>query len=152
MSIATMFAPDHVRHEGVRPIHIYLLRLFYFLIAAFVGFEAWSTLLTHEGPWNHTVALTWCFFAGYSTLSILGLFRPLRMLPIMLLVLLYKSLWLIVVAVPLWRAGTMAGNPAEEMAGVFMWIPVLVLVLPWGYVWRTYLRPSRAPRAPSPIS
>lgn len=143
MSMATMFAPDHMRYEGVRPINIYLLRLFYFLIAAFVGYEAWSTLLTHEGAWNHTVALTWCFFAGYSTLSILGLFKPLRLLPIMLLVLLYKSLWLIVVAVPLWRAGTMAGNPAEEMAGVFMWIPVLFVVVPWGYVWRTYVRSEK---------
>ena len=140
MSISTMFAPDHLRHEGVRPINIYLLRLFYFLIAVFVGSEAWLTLFRQQEPWNHTVALTWCFFAGYATLSILGLFHPLRMLPIMLLVLLYKTLWLLEVAVPLWRAGTMAGNPAEEMAGVFMWIPVLFLVIPWGYVWRVYVK------------
>ena len=139
MSIATMFAPDHARYEGVRPINIYLLRLFFFLIAAFVGSEAYLTLLRHEGAWNHTVALTWCVFAAYSTLSVLGLFKPLRFLPIMLFVLLYKSFWLLAVAVPLWRTGTMAGNPAEEMAGVFMWIPVLFLVIPWGYVWRTYV-------------
>lgn len=146
MSFRTMFAPDHARYEGVRPINIYLLRLFYFLIAAFVGSEAWSTLINHQGAWNHTVALTWCVFAAYSTLSVIGLFRPLRMLPIMLFVLVYKSLWLIVVAFPLWRAGTMAGNPAEEMAGVFMWIPVLFPVIPWGYVWRTLLRPTRKER------
>lgn len=140
MSIKTIFAPDHLRYEGVRPINIYLLRLFFFLIAVFVGSEAWLTLINHQGAWNHTVALTWCVFAAYSTLSIIGLFRPLRMLPIMLFVLIYKSLWLIVVAVPLWRSGTMTGNPAEEMAGVFMWVPVLFLVIPWRYVWQTYVR------------
>lgn len=140
MSLKTMFAPDHVRYEGVRPINIHLLRLFYLLIAVFVGSEAWLALIRHQGAWNHTVALTWCVFAAYSTLSIIGLFRPLRMLPIMLFVLLYKSLWLLTVAVPLWRSGSMAGDPAEEMAGVFMWIPVLYLVIPWGHVWRVFIK------------
>jgi hypothetical protein len=32
-----LFTPDHDRYEGVRPINIYLLRLFYFLMAAFVA-------------------------------------------------------------------------------------------------------------------
>jgi hypothetical protein len=141
MSIRSMFTPDHVRYEGVRPINIYLLRLFFFLIAAFVGSEAWLALINHQGPWDHIRALTWCVFAAYSTLSVLGLLHPLRMLPIMLFVVLYKGLWVLAVAVPLWRAGTMAGNPAEEMAGVFMWVPVLFLVVPWGYVWRTFVRP-----------
>ena len=35
----------------------------------------------------------------------------------------YKTLWVIVVAYPLWRAGALAGSPAEEMAHIFVWAP-----------------------------
>ena len=44
------------------------------------------------------------------------------------------------VAYPLWRAGTLAGSPAEELTGVFLWTPLLVLTVPWGYVYREYVR------------
>jgi hypothetical protein len=61
------------------------------------------------------------------------------MLPIMLFMIFYKVLWLLVVALPLWRAGTLAGSTAE-MASVFVWVWVPVVAVPWGYVARSYLR------------
>ena len=51
----------------------------------------------------------------------------------------YKLLWLGVVAYPLWRAGTLAGSPAEDLTYVFLWVPLPIVAVPWGYVWRTYL-------------
>ena len=95
--IARLFTPDHVSYDGVRPVNVYLLRLFYFLMAAFVGTDAWRTVLTQAGPWDHT-------------------------------------------ALPLWYAGTLAASPANEMALTFLWVWVPVLAVPWGYVWRTYVR------------
>ena len=140
MSIATLFTPDHERHDGVRPFNIWMLRVFYFLMAAFVATDAWRTLLTHEGPWDHVRAVAWCVWATYPTLAVLGLIHPLRMLPIMFVTIGYKLLWLVFIALPLWRAGTLAGSPAEEMAKVFAWTPVLMAVVPWGYAYRTYVR------------
>jgi hypothetical protein len=145
MSITSIFAPDHERYEGVRPIQIWLLRLLYFLMAAFVATDAWRTLLTHEGSWNHVGAVAFCVWATYPTLAILGLIHPLRMLPIMLFTIGYKALWLIFVAWPLWRAGTLAGSPAEAMTYVFLWIPLPIIAVPWTYVFRTYIKwPKRA--------
>jgi hypothetical protein len=145
-SIARLFTPDRVRYEGVRPVNVYLLRLFYFLMAAFVGTDAWRTVLTQEGPWDHTRAAAWCMWVAYPTLSVLGLVHPLRMLPIMLFVIFYKTLWLAVVAFPLWSAGTLAASPANEMALTFLWVWVPVLAVPWGYVWRTYVRVAEPDR------
>lgn len=142
-SFARLLTPDNGRYEGVRPINVYALRLFYFLMAAFVGTDAWRTILGHQGPWDHTRAVAWCVWAAYPTLSVLGLLHPLRMLPIMLFMLFmifYKTLWLVVVAYPLWHAGTLAASPANEMAHVFVWVWVPALAVPWGYVWRTYVR------------
>ena len=139
MSIAQIFQPDHDHYEGVRPINIYMLRIFYFLMAAFVATDAWRTLFAHVGAWDRFRAMAFCVWAAYPTLAVLGLIHPLRMLPLMLFMILYKSLWLIVVAYPLWRAGTLAGSPAEAMTRAFIGVPVAMLAVPWGYVFRQYV-------------
>jgi hypothetical protein len=66
------------------------------------------------------------------------------MLPIMIFMVAYKLLWLAVVAYPLWRAGTLQGSPAEGLAGTFLSSQVAILVIPWKYVFRTYvMRPHK---------
>ena len=146
MSFLTrIFTPDHARYEGVRPINIYLLRTLYFMMAAFVATSAWRTIVTHDGPWDPVRAAAWCVWVAYPTLSVLGLLHPLRMLPIILFMILYKTLWLVVVALPMWQAGTLAGSTAGAMARDFSWLWIPVIAIPWGYVLRTFVRPS--PRA-----
>src|SRR5688572_3538967 len=130
MSIKTIFAPDFVRYEGVRPINVYALRLLYFLMAAFVATDAWRTIITHEGDWDRFRAMALCVWAAYPTLAILGLIHPLRMLPIMLFTVFYKSLWLLIVAYPLWQAGTLAGSPEETMTRAFIGTPLFILAIP----------------------
>ena len=141
MALARILSPDFERYEGVRPIQIYGLRTLYFLMAAFVGTDAWARLITHEGPWDHVRAVAWCVWAAYPTMAVLGFLQPLRMLPILLFMIFYKTLWLVFVAYPLWSTGTLAGSPAEEMAGIFVWAPPLAVFVPWGYVWRRFVLP-----------
>ncbi|MEP7149438.1 MAG: hypothetical protein ABI857_11205 [Acidobacteriota bacterium] len=137
--IKYIFTPNLEHYEGVRPINIYLLRMFYFLMASFVATDAWMAIINHEGPWDRFRAMSLCVWAAYATLGILGLIHPLKMLPIMLFMIFYKSLWLIVVALPLWKEGTLASSPAAEMAGVFMMVPVAMIAVPWIYVFKTYV-------------
>ena len=47
------------------------------------------------------------------------------------------------VAYPLWQAGTFWGTPTGELAGSFLGLPLLALVVSWGYAWRTYVLGSR---------
>jgi hypothetical protein len=143
MTVPYVFRSDAGRYEGVRPVHIYLLRTLFVLMFLFVGYDAWSYLLNHEGAWDPMKAAAWSMFASYSLLSILGVLRPLKMLPLVLFVIVYKSTWLFFVAWPLWKAGTLAGSPAEGMAKVFMWIPLAIVVVPWKYVLDTYVLKRR---------
>ena len=142
MTITSIFRSDRARYEGVRPIQVYLLRFGYLLMVVFVATNSWITLLNREGDWTPMRVLAFSVWAAYPTLAVLGLIHPLRMLPIMLFTIFYKSLWLIFYAYPEWRAGTLAG-PALEIARSFMGVPVLILAVPWGYVWRTYVLPQR---------
>lgn len=137
--IVRLFKPDFTRHEGVRPVNIYLLRALYFLMATFLAFDVWSYVLNHKGYWQSQEGMAWSVWAAFSTLAILGVFHPLKMLPILLLEVFYKSMWLLVVAYPLWRAGALAGSPAEGMSYVFIPVIVVILIIPWGYVFKTYV-------------
>lgn len=89
------------KYNGVWPIKIYVLKLFFLLMFLFAAKDAWIELTTHEGQWNPEIAIAWCSIAAYTTLSILGVFHTLKMLPIMLFMFLYRGLWLYFVAYPL---------------------------------------------------
>jgi hypothetical protein len=151
--IASFFAPDP-RHDGVRPVQLWGLRLFFFLMLVAVTPTAWSVLLAHQGPWDPLHAVTWTVWATYPALALFGLFRPLRWLPLMFFTIGYKALFLALVAYPLWRAGTLWGTPTGEIAGSFLPLPLLAAVVPWGYAWRTYFAPpwlrNRARAASAP--
>jgi hypothetical protein len=140
INLRNIFTPNFERYEGVRPINIHLLRVLYFLMLVFIASEAWTTILSHQGPWDHVRAVAWCVWAAYTSLAVFGLINPLRWLPIVIFMIFYKTLWLIVVAYPLWRSGTLAGSPADEMAHVFIAAPFLVVIVPWKYVFEKYVR------------
>jgi hypothetical protein len=142
--IKYVFSPNDSKYEGVRPINIYLLRVLYFLMFAFVGLDSWRSIIAHAGPWDHVRAVAWCVWVAYPTLSFFGIFHPLRWLPIVVFMIFYKVLWVVVVAYPLWRVGTLAGSPADEMAHVFIGAPVVALFVPWGYVFRHFVLGSKA--------
>jgi hypothetical protein len=142
--IKYIFTPNYEKYEGVRPINIYLLRLIYFLMLIGVATDAWSGIFTHQGPWDHHRAMNTAVWAAYTTLGFFGLINPLRWLPIVIFMIFYKTLWLIMVALPLWKAGALAGSPAEEMARVYMGAPLIILFVPWIYVFKNYVMWSKS--------
>jgi hypothetical protein len=139
MSLAAAFKPDYEHYEGVRPIQILLLRIGYVLVLGFVGYRSWTGLLNHEGDWEPYMAAAMAMWASSSALSFIGIFRPLRMLPLVLFEIGYKSIWLIAVAWPLWSADRLAGTVAEGMTYAFLPVIGPILMVPWGYVFRTYV-------------
>jgi hypothetical protein len=126
-------------YEGVPRFNVYLLRLLFALTLLFVGSDSWGGIVRHHGPWDPVRAAAVCMWAGYSLLSLFGIFRPLRWLPIVLFEIVYKTTWLIVVAWPLWRANALWGTPAGEMAAAFLWLPLALIATPWKYVFETYV-------------
>lgn len=140
---AYIFERDH-RHGDVRRVNIYVLRIIYILMFVMLGRTVWTHILTHKGPWQADDAMAWSVWAAFSLLAGLGIVHPLRMLPIMLLEIVYKGLWLVLVAYPLWTSGTLTGSPDEYQTNVFSGIIVPIVFVPWGYVLRTYVVAGRS--------
>jgi hypothetical protein len=127
------------RHDRVRWINIYVLRLLYLLMFFVLGKEVWAHILTHKGAWEPADAVQWCVWAAFATLAGLGILHPVKMLPVVLLEIFYKVLWLALVAYPLWSKGMLAGSPAEDTTVKFVWVILPIVAVPWGYVLATYV-------------
>src|SRR6186713_2662487 len=138
-----IFKPDYERWEGVARINIYLLRLLFLLMLIFLGKDAWGYIFTHKGPWDAAEAMNFSIWASYSVLSVFGLIHPLKMLPLILLEILYKTIWLILVAYPLWMSNQLWGSPVEGMAFAFLLVPLPIIAMPWKYAFRKYVLISK---------
>ncbi len=142
-SLFNVFRRDYKRYEGVPKINIYLLRLLFTLMFLFLTYDAWTHILNHTGPWDNANAAAWCMWGSCSVISFIGILRPLRMLPIVLFEIVYKTAWLFVVAYPLWMKNELIGSPAEGMTRVFMWVVFPIVAMPWRYFFRTHILGKR---------
>jgi hypothetical protein len=143
--IRTLFQPDCERYDGVPRINVYLLRLLFVLMLFVLGRDVRTHIFTHAGPWDSDEAVAWSVFASFSILAVLGIMRPLAMLPLVLLEIAYKVIWLILVAWPLWSDGRLAGSPAEERTYAFLWVVLPIIAMPWRYAFDTYVRGRKRP-------
>src|SRR3954463_14130655 len=99
--------------SGISKFRIALLRFFFFLIVAFLGSEVWTEIFNHKVFWEPLPGVAISFWAAFSVLAILGLVHPLKMIPLLLVQISYKLIWLVIVALPLWSANHLQGSSAQ---------------------------------------
>ena len=139
MGILNIFKGDKNSWEGVPRFNIYLLRLMFVLMVFVLGKDVWTHILTHQGPWNSTDAMAWCVWAAFTVLAVLGILNPLKMLPIVMLEILYKLLWLGLVAYPSWNSDQPVDAATAGMTNGFLWVILPMVAMPWVYFFRTYI-------------
>ncbi len=111
-SIKNIFKVDQT--IGVSKFRFYLLRFFYLLIIVLLGVDVWTEIFTHKALWQPLPGVAYSFWGAFTILAILGLFHPLKMIPLLLIQFSYKIIWLIIVAYPLWSANQLTGSSIEE--------------------------------------
>jgi hypothetical protein len=116
----------------------HLMRAGYLLMAVGLALVKWPLL-----PDAHTLPLyegvTLCLLTAMSLLALLGLWRPVQLLPVLLFESAWKVLWLALVALP--TAATSELDAATTEVAVNCSLVVVILaVTPWRYVWQSYVR------------
>lgn len=130
-------------HE-VSTARLYALRGVYLLIAAGLGATIWPLLLDPARTPDHMRGVVWAMLAAVSLLALLGIRYPLKMLPVLFFELTWKTLWLLLVALPLWRSGQLDAASAETIRDCIPMV-ILLAVIPWPWVLRHYLRAPADP-------
>lgn len=119
---------------------LYLLRATYLLIVVGLGSDVWPALIHHDRSWTlwHGVGVS--LLAAVTVLAALGVRYPVRMLPVLLFELVWKTIWLAAIAAPLWSAGEIDAGTRESIFACGMGLVIFPLVIPWPYVLTHFAR------------
>jgi len=126
--------------SDVSAFRLYLLRAMYLLIVVGLGFTIWPGIIRHPLSWDLMQSATSSLLAGVSVLALVGIRYPLQMLPLLLFELVWKSIWLIAVALPLWAAHRIDAETWETVKACLMGVVLVPLVVPWPYVVAHYVK------------
>jgi len=124
----------------VSTFRLYLMRALYLLIAVGLGSLIWPGIIHHPKPWTHMQGVANAFMGALSALALVGVRYPLQMLPLLLFELLWKTIWIVAIGLPLYFAGQLTGPNADTMRDCLPGLIICPLVIPWGYVFRNYIR------------
>ncbi len=118
-----------------------LARLYVIRAVALLGiyglFETIMTLFDHAPDDRGMIK---AMVSGLWVMAFLTIRYPLKMVPLLLFELVWKTLWLIFFGLPQWRSGVGSPRLSEDFWSIGVFPIVCALVIPWGYVWRHYVQ------------
>lgn len=126
--------------KEVSIFRLHVLRAMYLVIVVGVGAMIWPLLLDAPETAEHFRGVTWCLLSTVALLALLGLRYPLKMLPLLLFELVWKATWLVTIGLPLRSSGQLVGPFSETWFANVMGLVIIPLAIPWGYVFREYVR------------
>jgi hypothetical protein len=117
---------------------LYALRAGYLFISAGLAATIWPLVISHPPEWPLMNGVACSLLAAVSVLAAVGIRYPLRMLPVLLFELVWKTIWLTAVALPLWSANRIDPRTASTVRDCLLVI-VLVPLIPWRYLVAQYV-------------
>jgi hypothetical protein len=121
-------------------VRLYVLRAMYLLLVIGGGIVFLPQLVGHEPTARGVIP---SMLGGLWVLACFGLRYPLQLLPILLFELAWKTIWLIDYGLPQWRAGVNTTQFTEDFKAIGLGL-ILIPIIPWGYVFRHYLKKPAA--------
>jgi len=122
----------------VSPIRLWVMRAMYLVMAVGIGNMIWPLIISHSDAVPRMTGVAWALLGTIGLLALLGLRYPLQMLPLLLFELCWKVIWLAAFALSRWLDGTVDAAMRESIFETSFGA-VLLLVIPWRYVWANYV-------------
>lgn len=127
-----------IKMTEVSLVRLYALRAGYLLIAVGLAATMWPTVINHSPHWPLMNSVVGSLLAAVSVLAAVGIRYPLQMLPVLLFEIVWKSIWLITVALPLWSANQIDARTGETVRDCLLGA-ILIPLIPWRYVVSQYV-------------
>ncbi|MEA3012889.1 MAG: hypothetical protein QOD42_1434 [Sphingomonadales bacterium] len=123
--------------DKVSLIRLYVLRAAYLLLIVGLGGLIVPQIVSHPISDRGIIA---ALLGGIWLLAFIGLLHPLRMLPLLMFEFAWKVIWVLAYGLPSWSAGQLTPVTSEDLTNTLVGVVLMPLVIPWGYVWRRYVR------------
>ena len=120
---------------------LYVLRATYLLLVVGLAMLVGPQLVNHAPTARGVIA---SLLGGVGLLALIGLKYPLQMLPLLMFEFAWKTLWLFAFGLPQWSAGQTPATFAEDFQNIAVGVILMPIVIPWGYVYRHYIRQPAA--------
>lgn len=128
----------------ISTLRLTLLRAAYLVLIVGLGLTIWPTILDPAHGWSLMGGVVTSMLGAMSALAVIGLRHPLKMLPLLFFEMTWKAIWLLRVALPLWSAGRLDDATTETVYECLL-IAVFPFLIPWRYVFETYIRKAGDP-------
>ena len=128
--------PDETAASEVSLLRLYILRAMYLVLVVGLGAMIVPEILSHQLTSRGVIP---ALLGAVWLLAFIGLKHPLEMVPLLLFELVWKTIWMAFYGLPQWSAGRYPPTFAEDMFNIAFGA-VLLLVIPWGYVWRHFVK------------
>ena len=129
--------PERPFEGEVSLVRLHVLRATYLLLVVGLGAMIVPDIVSHRLLDRGVIAsLLGCVWL----LAFIGLRHPLRMLPLLMFELGWKSIWMIAYGLPQWWSGQLPPTFSEDFFNIGFGVILMPLVIPWGHVWRHYVR------------
>ena len=123
-----------------------LLRATYLLVLVGLGLTIWP-LFFQAGDVEHYRGVVRAVLAGVSLMALVGIFQPLRMVPLLMFELTWKTIWVAAFGLPLWLGHRLDADTAETMKACLMGLVIFPIAIPWRYVLEQYVRQGTGRRS-----
>ena len=116
----------------------------YLFMAVGLALTIWPLIISHDPELPRMTGVAFALLGTIGLLSLLGLRYPLQMIPLLLFELTWKAIWLVAFALPHWLDGTLDEGMRSTVFDTSFGI-VLLVVIPWRYVYAKYVIKSGDP-------
>lgn len=118
---------------------LWVLRATYLLIAVGLGVTIWPGIINAPPELDLQRGTIRALLGGVALMGLIGVWHPVKMLPLLMFELAWKVIWVVVFGLTL-RAGSHYDAAAQEsMKACMMGVVLMPIVIPWRYVWREYV-------------
>lgn len=121
--------------ENITLRRIYLLRACYLLLFIGLSFQVVPDLFGFDPDKPLMDGVVVAMLSALGLLSALGVYAPLKMIPLLVFEVVWKVLWALSVALPHWLRGSTDEAKVETLFACALAIPIF-FIIPWRYTFR----------------
>src|ERR671921_720663 len=128
----------------VSTFRLYLLRAMYLFMVVGLAIFKMAPAILHPENLSPQDSVILSVLGATALLAVVGIRYPIKMLPLLFFEFVWKAIWILLFGLPLLLSGGLDPNVSfggtETLIACLVGVVLVPLAMPWGYVFKHYLK------------